>query len=67
MFMKNDGKVIDRFTLLHEIWGFAYEGTTRTLDQHIAKLRQKIEKDPANPRYIVTVHGVGYQFFSEPE
>jgi DNA-binding response OmpR family regulator len=67
LFMKQDGAVIDRFTLLNEIWGLNHEGTTRTLDQHIAKLRQKIEKDPANPKYIVTVHGVGYQFFSKPK
>ncbi|MDD2702572.1 MAG: response regulator transcription factor [Candidatus Omnitrophica bacterium] len=67
LFMKHDGMVIDRFTLLNEIWGLNHESTTRTLDQHIAKLRQKIEINPAHPRYIVTVHGVGYQFFSKPK
>mgnify|MGYP001039902691 CR=1 FL=1 len=41
--VQHDGEVVDRFTLLDEIWGIKYEGTTRTLDQHIAKLRQKIE------------------------
>ena len=51
-----------RFTLLDEIWGVRYEGTTRTLDQHIAKLRQKIEDNPAAPRFIQTVYGVGYRF-----
>jgi DNA-binding response OmpR family regulator len=63
-FMGHDGEVVNRFDLLERVWGVRYEGTTRTLDQHIAKLRRKIEEDPANPRYIRTVHGVGYQFFS---
>jgi DNA-binding response OmpR family regulator len=43
-----------------------YEGTTRTLDQHIAKLRQKIEDDPSDPKYILTVHGAGYKFRARP-
>jgi DNA-binding response OmpR family regulator len=64
-FFDHDGEVIERFTLLDEIWGIRYEGTTRTLDQHIAKLRQKIEDDPADPRFIRTVHGVGYRFQSK--
>ena len=63
-FFERRGQVIDRFTLLNEIWGIHYEGTTRTLDQHIAKLRQKIEDDPAHPKYILTVHTVGYSFFT---
>jgi len=67
LFLKHDGEVVERFTLLNEVWGLQYEGTTRTLDQHIVKLRQKIEDDPASPRYIVTVHSVGYQFFSRPK
>ena len=65
-FLGHDGEVVERFTLLDEIWGVRYEGTTRTLDQHIAKLRQKIEDDPAAPRFIQTVHGVGYRFSSRP-
>lgn len=51
-----------REALLERFWGVSYGGTTRTLDQHIAKLRQKIERDPANPRHILTVHGTGYRF-----
>lgn len=66
LFVKRDNEVVDRFTLLDEIWGVKYEGTTRTLDQHIAKLRQKIEDDPACPKHITTVHGVGYRFCSKP-
>ena len=65
IFLDHDGEVVERFTLLDEIWGIRYEGTTRTLDQHIAKLRQKIEDDPAEPRFILTVHGVGYRFQSK--
>ena len=63
-FSENEEKVLDRNTLLTRIWGVSYEGTTRTLDQHIAKLRQKIEDDPADPRHIKTVHGTGYRFCS---
>lgn len=61
-FLGHAGEVVDRFTLLDEIWGVRYEGTTRTLDQHIVKLRQKIEDDPAEPKFIQTVYGVGYKF-----
>jgi len=64
LFLDHDGEVLHRFVILDKIWGIRYEGTTRTLDQHIAKLRQKIEKDPSNPRYIKTVHGTGYRFCS---
>jgi DNA-binding response OmpR family regulator len=62
IFSRRPGEVIRRDTLLDEVWGIKYEGTTRTLDQHIAKLRQKIEADPASPRVILTVHGTGYRF-----
>ncbi|MDP2653326.1 MAG: response regulator transcription factor [Candidatus Omnitrophota bacterium] len=65
IFLEHDGEVVDRFTLLDEGWGIQYEGTTRTLDQHIAKLRQKIEDDPASPAYITTAHGTGYRFNSK--
>jgi len=64
LFMKHCGKVLSRSQILDEIWGICYEGTTRTLDQHIANLRKKIEDDPAHPRTIVTVHRVGYRFDS---
>ena len=60
----HDGEVLRRDAILDELWGFGYEGTTRTLDQHIVKLRQKVEDDPSHPRYITTVHGVGYRFDS---
>ncbi len=64
-FLDHDGEVVERFALLDAVWGIKYEGTTRTLDQHIAKLRQKVEDHPADPRHILTVHGVGYRFRSK--
>lgn len=64
--LDHDGQVMERFDLLEAVWGMTYEGTTRTLDQHIARLRRKIESDPSSPRHILTVHGVGYRFRSQP-
>lgn len=61
-FYANPGIVHSRDALLSRFWGMNYGGTTRTLDQHIAKLRQKIEADPAHPVHILTVHGAGYRF-----
>ena len=65
-FCANEGMALDRYRILDKIWGVKYGGTTRTLDQHVSKLRHKIEDDPQNPRYIVTVHRVGYRFTAEP-
>lgn len=56
------GKVIDRNTLADEVWGVDYFPESRALDQHISQLRKRIEKDPAQPRVIRTVHGAGYRF-----
>jgi len=52
---------VSRETLLNEVWGYDATPTTRTIDNFIVRLRQKIEEDPANPRHIVTVHGAGYR------
>ncbi|PLY01542.1 MAG: DNA-binding response regulator [Desulfuromonas sp.] len=60
-FVQRRGEVISRNDLLNAAWGVDYYGTTRTLDQHIAQLRKKIEPDPASPRYLLTVHGIGYK------
>jgi len=60
----NRGKVVDRNTLFDHCWGQSYLPNSRTLDQHISKLRKLIEKDPQNPEIIRTVHGVGYRFDS---
>ena len=64
-FFSRAGEVLSRDHLLDKFWGIEYGGTTRTLDQHIAKLRQKVEEDPALPRHIITVHGTGYRFSRE--
>ncbi|MEI7436429.1 MAG: response regulator transcription factor [bacterium] len=57
---RHPDEVLSRDRLLNEAWGVDYAGSTRTLDQHIAQLRKKIEADPGDPKIIVTVHGVGY-------
>lgn len=64
LFASREGEALDRSLILEEVWGVRYEGTTRTLDQHVAGLRKKIEENPAAPRHITTVHGVGYRFTS---
>ena len=56
------GKVVTRDELLDEVWGYNSYPTTRTVDNHIARLRQKIEENVDEPRHILTVHGVGYKF-----
>lgn len=61
-FYEHPGAVLSRDHLLDKFWGAGYMGTTRTLDQHIVKLRQKIEADPSSPKHILTVHGTGYRF-----
>lgn len=58
----NDGKSLSRETLLRDVWGMEYYGTQRSLDTFVAMIRSKIEKNPREPRYILTVHGVGYKF-----
>jgi DNA-binding response OmpR family regulator len=55
-------EVLSRDELLNAVWGITYYGTTRTLDQHIAQLRKKIESRPNQPVHITTVHGVGYRY-----
>lgn len=63
-FCSRPGEVLSRNELLNAAWGVDYFGTTRTLDQHVAQLRKKIEIDPTSPCVLVTVHGVGYKFES---
>ena len=60
--IKNKGRVMTRDFLLDKIWGYEYLGETRTVDVHIRHLRQKIEEDDKNPRYIQTIRGIGYRF-----
>ncbi len=60
--MRNSGRVLTRTQLIDRVWGSDYVGDTKTLDVHIKRLRSKIEKDPANPEFILTVRGLGYKF-----
>jgi len=56
------GKVYSREELLERIWGYEYDGDTRTVDVHVRHLRLKVERDPSNPEYIETLRGIGYRF-----
>lgn len=56
------GRAFSRDELLRDVWGYDYVGTTRTVDVHVQRLRQKLGDDPAAPRFIQTVHGIGYRF-----
>lgn len=56
------GEVVTRSELLEEVWEYREYPSTRTVDNHLASLRAKVEDDPANPRHLLTVHGVGYRF-----
>ena len=62
MLLRNAGRVMTRGQLIDRIWGSDYVGDTKTLDVHIKRLRTKIEPDAANPRYLITVRGLGYKF-----
>jgi DNA-binding response OmpR family regulator len=55
-------RVVTREELLNEVWGYQNYPSTRTVDNHVLRLRQKLEPDPAHPRFFVTVHSAGYKF-----
>ena len=57
----NYGKVLSREDLLERVWGYDYFGDSRLVDVHVRRLRTKVEIDPANPNYVVTVRGMGYK------
>ncbi len=59
--VRHRGEVVSRDQLLNECWGLEYYPESRTLDQHMVKLRRKLEADPAEPRFIETVRGAGYR------
>jgi DNA-binding response OmpR family regulator len=61
-FLKNEERAVSRVELLDHVWGYHCYPTTRTVDMHILRLRQKLENDPYEPAHIRTVHGVGYRF-----
>lgn len=63
----NPNRVWSRDQLLEQIWGYSYEGDGRLVDTHIARLRSKVETDPANPQYIETARGLGYRFSTSSE
>lgn len=62
LLLRNAGRVLTRVQLIDRVWGSDYVGDTKTLDVHVKRLRAKIEPDPANPRHLVTVRGLGYKF-----
>ena len=64
MFLRNPGRVLTRGQLIDRVWGSDYVGDTKTLDVHVKRLRAKLEPDPANPRHLLTVRGLGYKFES---
>lgn len=61
-FVEHRGTTLSREELLREVWGYGVTPSTRTVDVHVAWLRQKLEKDPRNPQFILTVVGLGYKF-----
>ena len=63
--ISSPGQVFSRIQLLNAVWGYHYEGYEHTVNTHINRLRNKIEPDPSNPKYLLTVWGVGYKFSSE--
>jgi two-component system, OmpR family, response regulator RegX3 len=62
--MRNAGRVLTRGQLIDRVWGADYVGDTKTLDVHVKRLRAKLEPDPANPKYLLTVRGLGYKLES---
>jgi DNA-binding response OmpR family regulator len=61
-FLSNADMTLTRQTLLQSVWGYNEDASTRTLDAHVSKLRNKCETDPSTPRHFMTIHGVGYRF-----
>ena len=62
LLLRNAGRVLTRGQLIDRVWGSDYVGDTKTLDVHVKRLRAKIEPDPGNPKYLVTVRGLGYKY-----
>jgi len=62
---RHPGQVFTRLQLLREVQGYTYDSFARTIDTHVKNLRRKIEEDPKSPKFILTVHGVGYRFARE--
>ncbi|MET0051443.1 MAG: response regulator transcription factor [Candidatus Thiodiazotropha sp.] len=66
-FARHPGRVFSRIQLLDKVWGYQHDGYEHTVNSHINRLRAKIETDPAQPRYVLTVWGVGYKFNDQHE
>jgi DNA-binding response OmpR family regulator len=66
-FARHPGQIFSRLDLLRQVWGYSHEGYEHTVNTHINRLRGKIEADPARPKYILTVWGVGYRFVAPGE
>ncbi|MFZ1285962.1 MAG: response regulator transcription factor [Candidatus Phosphoribacter sp.] len=64
LLLRNSGRVLTRGQLIDRVWGSDYVGDTKTLDVHVKRLRAKVEPNPGNPRFILTVRGLGYKFES---
>ena len=60
-FARHPGRAYTRGQLLDKVWGYSYQGYEHTVNSHINRLREKIERNPASPRYILTIRGIGYQ------
>jgi two-component system, OmpR family, alkaline phosphatase synthesis response regulator PhoP len=67
LFVEREGQALSREEIVRRVWGYDYEGTDRTLDNFVSRLRQKLEPDADNPKHFLTVRGIGYQFLFEPE
>jgi DNA-binding response OmpR family regulator len=65
--VRNDGRIVSRKQILEEVWGLHEDTDTRAIDNFVVRLRRYIEDDPANPRHLLTVRGVGYRFLARPE
>ena len=64
--VSNDGKIVSRKQILEEVWGLHEDTDTRAIDNFVVRLRRYIEDDPANPKHLLTVRGVGYRFVAQP-
>jgi DNA-binding response OmpR family regulator len=65
--IRNAGKIVSRKSILEEVWGLHEDTDTRAIDNFVVRLRRYIEEDPANPKHLLTVRGVGYRFVAQPE
>ncbi len=65
--VRNDGRIVSRKQILEEVWGLKEDTDTRAIDNFVVRLRRYVEDDPANPRHLLTVRGVGYRFLARPD